>query len=236
MHVGPEGVAVDVDQTGLVDRAFPPARTAGTANYHLRAGDKVRMWSSFAGRLADVEVTARAVLDEEHLEAQASVPRATPEQLRSLLPDHPLTEPIAARVAVNGHLPQLDVVASASADPAGPAAAASPSQGGPTWRGPCGSTRRCRRATVDPRLLGVRLPPGWRAAARRRRAPALVRPARRRQADGRGACPGRAHPAARRARLTHAAALPRVAPARIHAAAAKPRAGARLRARRTRRP
>ncbi|WP_437751365.1 translocation/assembly module TamB domain-containing protein [Sorangium sp. So ce1389] len=159
VHVGPEGVAVDVDQTGLVDRAFLPARTAGTANYHLRAGDKVRMWSSFAGRLADVEITARAVLDEEHVEAHASVPRATPEQLRSLLPDHPLTEPVSARVALDGHLPQLDVVASVSADPPGPAGGNIALAGRLDVTGPVRLDADVRARDVDPRLFGVNLTP-----------------------------------------------------------------------------
>ncbi|MGK3962117.1 translocation/assembly module TamB domain-containing protein [Sorangium sp. So ce118] len=159
VHVGPEGVAVDVDQTGLVDRAFLPARTAGTANYHLRAGDKVRMWSSFAGRLADVEITARAVLDEEHVEAHASVPRATPEQLRSLLPDHPLTEPVSVRVALDGHLPQLDVVASVSADPPGPAGGNIALAGRLDVTGPVRLDADVRARDVDLRLFGVNLTP-----------------------------------------------------------------------------
>ncbi|WP_433926098.1 translocation/assembly module TamB domain-containing protein [Sorangium cellulosum] len=157
VHVGPEGVAVDIDQTGLVDRAFLPATTAGTANYHLRAGDKVRMWSSFAGRLADVEITARAVLDEEHLEAHASVPRATPEQLRSLLPDHPLTEPVSARVAVNGDLPHLDVVASVSADPADPAGGNVAVAGRLDVTGPVRLDAHAQARDVDLRLFGVQL-------------------------------------------------------------------------------
>ncbi|XXX71955.1 translocation/assembly module TamB domain-containing protein [Sorangium sp. So ce134] len=159
VHVGPEGVAVDVDQTGLVDRAFLPARTAGTANYHLRAGEKVRMWSSFAGRLADVEVTARAVLDEDHLEANASVPRVTPEQLRSLVPDHPLTEPVAARVALNGRLPQLDVTASLSADPPGPAGGSVALAGRLDVTGPVRLDADVQARDVDLRLFGVRLSP-----------------------------------------------------------------------------
>ncbi|WP_129577097.1 MULTISPECIES: translocation/assembly module TamB domain-containing protein [Sorangium] len=157
VHIGPDGVALDVDQTGLVDRALLPARTAGTANYHLRAGEKVRMWSSFAGRLADVEITARAVLDDDHLEAHASVPRATPEQLRSLVPDHPLTEPVAARVALNGHLPQLDVAASFSADPAGPAGGSVALAGRLDVTGPVRLDADVQARDVDLRLFGVRL-------------------------------------------------------------------------------
>ncbi|WP_437668721.1 translocation/assembly module TamB domain-containing protein [Sorangium sp. So ce131] len=157
VRVGREGVAVDVEQTGLVDRALLPATTAGTANYHLRAGDTVRMWSSFAGRLADVEVTARAVLDEDHLEAYASVPRATPEQLRSLVPDHPLTEPIAARVAVDGHLPRLDVRASITADPSGPAGGTVAVAGRLDVTGPVRLDADVDARDVDLRLLGVRL-------------------------------------------------------------------------------
>ncbi|WP_437910922.1 translocation/assembly module TamB domain-containing protein [Sorangium sp. So ce327] len=217
VHIGPEGVAVDVDQTGLVDRAFLPARTAGTANYHLRAGDKVRMWSSFAGRLADVEITARAVLDEEHLEAQASVPRATPEQLRSLLPDHPLTEPISARVAVDGHLPQLDVVASATADPAGPAGGGLALTGRLDVAGPVRLDAEVQARDVDLRLFGVRLSPDTASGAAPTQAGTAPVPA--------GAAPTPAAPARPRAvpTLTHAVpALPRVAPARLRAEATKP--------------
>ncbi|WP_437892809.1 translocation/assembly module TamB domain-containing protein [Sorangium sp. So ce124] len=222
VHVGPEGVAVDVDQTGLVDRAFLPARTAGTANYHLRAGDKVRMWSSFAGRLADVEVTARAVLDEEHLEAQASVPRATPEQLRSLLPDHPLTEPISARVAVNGHLPQLDVVASASADAAGPAGGGLALTGRLDVAGPVRLDAEVQARDVDLRLFGVRLSPDAASGAAPTQTGAAPVPAGAAQTQ-KGTAPVPAAPTLPRgvrALPRLAPALPRVAPAR--AAAAKP--------------
>ncbi|WP_437774172.1 translocation/assembly module TamB domain-containing protein [Sorangium sp. So ce1097] len=191
LHVGPDGVAIDIDQTGLVDRAFLPATTAGTANYHLRAGDEVRMWSSFAGRLADVEITARAVLDEDHLEAYASVPRATPEQLRSLLPDHPLTEPVAARVALNGHLPHLDVVASASANAAGPAGGSVVVVGRLDVTGPVRLDAHALAQDVDLRLLGVQLAaPGAEPGA----APAKgsVAPARAGAAPARtGAAPAR---------------------------------------------
>ncbi len=179
LHIGPEGVALDVDQTGLVDRAFLPARTAGTANYHLRAGEKVRMWSSFAGRVADVEVTARAVLDEEHLEAHASVPRATPEQLRSLLPDHPLTEPVAVRVSLNGHLPQLDVAASFSADPPGPAGGSVALAGRLDVTGPVRLDADVQARDIDLRVFGVHLSPaaagGERGAAPDRTGVAPIR-------------------------------------------------------------
>ncbi|WP_437283464.1 translocation/assembly module TamB domain-containing protein [Sorangium sp. So ce375] len=216
VHVGPEGVAVDVDQTGLVDRAFLPARTAGTANYHLRAGDKVRMWSSFAGRLADVEITARAVLDEEHLEAQASVPRATPEQLRSLLPDHPLTEPVSARVDLNGHLPQLDVVASASADPAGPSGGGISLAGRLDVTGPARLDAEVQARDVDLRLFGVRLSPDAASGAAQVQTGAAPVPT--------GAAPTPTAPTLPRAvpSLTHAPpSLPRAAAARIRAAAPK---------------
>ncbi|WP_437963331.1 translocation/assembly module TamB domain-containing protein [Sorangium sp. So ce260] len=228
VHVGPEGVAVDVDQTGLVDRALLPARTAGTANYHLRAGEKVRMWSSFAGRVADVEVTARAVLDEDHLEAYASVPRATPEQLRSLLPDHPLTEPVAARVSLNGDLAQLDVAASLSADPPGPAGGSVALAGRLDVTGPVRLDADVQARDVDLRVFGVRLAPEA-AAAELGAAPARTgaAPARTGAAPARtGAAPARTGAAPARtgaapARTGAAPARTGAAPARTGAAAAK---------------
>ncbi|MGK4004064.1 translocation/assembly module TamB domain-containing protein [Sorangium sp. So ce1036] len=157
VHVGPEGVAVDVEQTGLVDRAFLPATTAGTANYHLRAGETVRMWSSFAGQVARVGITARAVLDEGHLEAHASIPRATPAELRSLVPDHPVTEPLAAHVTVKGPLPHLDVVAAATAAPLGPAGGEVALAGRLDVTGPVRLDAEVRARDVDLRLFGVDL-------------------------------------------------------------------------------
>jgi len=79
--VRPEGVAVDVEQTGLVERSLMPTTTSGTADYHLRADDTIRMWTGFAGQLGKVIVVARATLDDDHLSATADAPFVTTEEL-----------------------------------------------------------------------------------------------------------------------------------------------------------
>ena len=89
VHATAEGVAVDVEQTGLVDRAFLPGKVAGTANYHLRAGERLVMWTGYVGHIGGVQVNARGTMDEDHLAATASAPRITPEELATLIPAIP---------------------------------------------------------------------------------------------------------------------------------------------------
>ena len=126
---GPDGVSVDVEQTGLVDRTFLPARTAGSAHYHLRAGanvgpgateDTLRMWTGFAGQLGDVIVIARATIEDNHLSATAEIPVATPDNIASVLPGIPLEHPLSAQVDLEGDIPWFDVSGRVTLHPSAP--------------------------------------------------------------------------------------------------------------------
>lgn len=163
VHVGPEGVAVDVDQTGLVDRAFLPARAAGSANYHLRAGQRTLMWTSFAGEIGAAGVTARGVMDGGHITASASLPRATPAELATLIPGHPIAEPVSVRIELDGDAPTFDVSGAIAALPAGAArdavAAGSVAfEGRLDAAGPVRFEADVSAREVDPRVVGVALP------------------------------------------------------------------------------
>ena len=126
IRVDPEGVSVDVDQTGLHERAFLGRRAAGTANYHLRAGQRTLMWVSFAGQLGAAGVTARGVMDEGHIKASASIPRAMPAELETLIPGHPLVEPVSAHIEIEGDAPSFDVSGVLAVLPSGVATPGAP--------------------------------------------------------------------------------------------------------------
>ena len=123
LHLGPAGLSLDVEQTGITDRALLPAQLAGSANYHLRLGPTPprpsdggptppatsTMWTVFAGQIGAVEVQVRGGLDESRLTATAEIPRATPAQLATVIPDLPIHEALSAKIELDGDLPTFSI-------------------------------------------------------------------------------------------------------------------------------
>lgn len=116
VFVREDGVDVDVNQTGLLDRTFLPAPTAGTANYHLRVDSKpgpvesdVRMWTSFVGRIGRIPTGARLELDNGYLKAHAEVPSSTPEEIASLIDALPLQRPAGGTIELEGQIPSFSM-------------------------------------------------------------------------------------------------------------------------------
>ncbi len=119
LQVGDEGVALDVEQTGIVDRALLPWPVAGSANYHLRlspdmvagqpAPDRIQHWMGFSGHLARVEVQARATLEGSRLTGTVEVPRATPDDVVSIVPDLPLQAPVSLSAELDGTIPTFSL-------------------------------------------------------------------------------------------------------------------------------
>lgn len=127
VHVGPRGLSVDVEQTGIRERGLAHVPLAGLLDYHLhvetppatdptsaapeaKAPPSVtRMWSSFAGSAGPVEVLARAKLDDTRVTAAIELPRAEPEDLRKLVPGLPVRERVSARLSLEGDIPSFEV-------------------------------------------------------------------------------------------------------------------------------
>ena len=123
LHLGAAGLTLDVEQTGITDRALLPAQLAGSANYHLRLGPTpprpedgsptppatMKMWTVFAGQIGAVEVQVRGGLEEHRLTATAEIPRATPAQLATVIPDLPIHEALAATIEVDGDIPTFSI-------------------------------------------------------------------------------------------------------------------------------
>jgi translocation and assembly module TamB len=158
--VTPEGVAVDVERAGLVDRVFLPARTAGVASYHLRAGATSRMWATFAGHLGPVEVLARGELDDGKLSATGEIPSASPDELAALLPFAPPRERLAARVDVEGVLPYLDVEARVGAGERDAPVNSLEVRGRLEAASPLRLDLYAVARAIDPSLVRADLPPG----------------------------------------------------------------------------
>ena len=128
LHLGPEGLTLDVEQTGITDRALLPAVLTGSANYHLRLGPtppapsdgtkappaSMTMWTEFSGQLGTVEVQVRGGLTGDRLTATAEIPRATPEQVATVIPDLPIHEALSATVDLDGDIPTFSLRGSLS--------------------------------------------------------------------------------------------------------------------------
>ncbi|MBK8258395.1 MAG: translocation/assembly module TamB domain-containing protein [Polyangiaceae bacterium] len=134
VHVEPGLVAVDVEPTGVIDRALLPGEIAGTASYHLRVfGPKddadqtspsgSRMWANFAGTVGNIETNVRGLLEGDHVELNAHVPRARPEHVKALIPRYPVIDTVAATVDLKGDLPKLAFAIDASTEHHGSARA-----------------------------------------------------------------------------------------------------------------
>ena len=130
VHVAPGLVTVDVEPTGLLERKMLPGAIAGTAEYHLRVfGPKddtdtttpsgTRMWTTFGGRVGELEIVAQALLEGDHVELSAHAPRARPEQVRALVPAYPVTDVVALDVEAKGDLPRIDFQIAAQTEKSG---------------------------------------------------------------------------------------------------------------------
>jgi translocation and assembly module TamB len=112
LSAGSDGVVLDVDQTGLVERRLLGTTTEGTANYHLRVSEgPTDMWADLTGRVGGIELLVRARLIDSELRASASAPRVEPAAVARLIPALQPTEPLAARATVMGTLPHLSFTA-----------------------------------------------------------------------------------------------------------------------------
>ncbi len=135
LHLGEAGLTLDVEQTGITDRALLPATLSGSANYHLRLGPTplvaadggapapatMKMWTVFSGQIGAVEVQVRGGMDERRLTATAEIPRATPDDLATVIPGLPIHEALSATIDLDGDLPTFAIHGDVTFDgPRGP--------------------------------------------------------------------------------------------------------------------
>ncbi len=106
----------------------------------------MKMWTVFSGQMGAVEVQVRGGLEGDRLTATAEIPRATPAQLGTVIPDLPIHEAVSATVEIDGDIPTLaihgDVTFEGASGPRGKAEI----EGGSPSRGRCGSRPTSRRA------------------------------------------------------------------------------------------
>lgn len=113
LRVGPRGVALDVEPTGVAERALAPAPIQGSLDYHLRVpSDRpVAMWTNGAAQLGAIEVQGRATLVGGVLDARVEVPRATPEQLATVVRGLPVQRAVSGFVNLTGPIPRFELAA-----------------------------------------------------------------------------------------------------------------------------
>ncbi|WP_050433819.1 translocation/assembly module TamB domain-containing protein [Chondromyces crocatus] len=118
MHAGvlvtSDGVSLDLDRTHLVERTLLPGNLPGSraslavdVAAHVWLGDTVALSAAVAGRVGALELSLEGAMDDDRVSGTVNVPHVTPEELSSLVPDHPLTQPVSLEVQVGGGLNEL---------------------------------------------------------------------------------------------------------------------------------
>ncbi|HTJ84820.1 MAG TPA: hypothetical protein VL400_24040, partial [Polyangiaceae bacterium] len=116
-----EVIAVDVDRTGIAERAILPAPIRGVATYSLRFDvrsdearrgdaerhDRMRMWATLDGSVGTVPVSARAIMEGLELAGSLDLPQASPEGLKGIFAWMPVEREVKGRIKAIGHLPDL---------------------------------------------------------------------------------------------------------------------------------
>lgn len=102
-------VTLDIEPFGARARVLAPLDPIGTADYHLRLaeGQPLKMWAGFHGKVAGVTVGASARMEGLQVTGQVDAVRIDPEDLRTLLPQVPLTEGASLQGKLRGTLPDL---------------------------------------------------------------------------------------------------------------------------------
>ncbi len=106
----PKGAAVDVHRYGMTVRGLGGTDATGTGEVHIRTPETV--WTSFNGYFGNLPVSSSVFVKGKTVKASLDIPRALPEDVRALLADWPLVEPVVARIEASGVLPKLQTQAS----------------------------------------------------------------------------------------------------------------------------
>lgn len=168
IRIEPEGFTLDVARTGLVDRAFLPATTVGTADYHLRvlpahdagAPPTVRMWTEVVAEIGSLQTQARALLEDGWLTGTIEVPTATPADVASFVPGLRVAEPLSLHGEIDGPIPTFDVALTALLRPSFGAPREVRAEGRLAVAGPLRAEADFTLRDVDPSAIDLRLPVG----------------------------------------------------------------------------
>lgn len=111
VEAGSEGVFVDIDSTPVTTVMLAPLSPEGTIEYHLKIPDlaspRPDMSARFSGELGDLPVQIEATMVGKELKANLTAPKATPEQVHSLLPAVPLRSDVSISATAEGPIPEL---------------------------------------------------------------------------------------------------------------------------------
>ncbi len=106
VHVGPDGVRVDTQDSSIVARGLLARTATGIVQVHVHAPGAV--WGHFSGSIGNVELTGFAKLQGRDLDVTADVPHATAQDFSQLVPGLKVNQDVRARVTAHGTLPMLD--------------------------------------------------------------------------------------------------------------------------------
>ncbi|MBN1610956.1 MAG: translocation/assembly module TamB domain-containing protein [Polyangiaceae bacterium] len=103
--VTPEAVSVDVQRFAVVLSGLGGTDARGTAELHVRTPSTV--WTSFDGRIGDLQMGARVRYAQNQLNVTLETPLAEPDSMRALWPAWPLRVPVSGQIEATGPYPRL---------------------------------------------------------------------------------------------------------------------------------
>jgi translocation and assembly module TamB len=132
VRTGEKGLALDVDQMSLLERALLPVPITGKTDAHfsletpvdkpadtlanrpeMEGGPKdaiMHVGGAFAGHVGGIEVLIKGKLDGDDASASIELPLIQPADLKQIVPGVPLRENASARFVLEGHAPTYDLV------------------------------------------------------------------------------------------------------------------------------
>jgi translocation and assembly module TamB len=158
LRVTPEEVALDIEQVALVERRITPLPTSGLADFHLRAGKTVKLWTDFEGLLGEIQVNAHFMMEDDRIEAKADVPRAPASAISQLAPGYPLRDPVTVKARAEGTFEMLEVDANVVVENGDPAPTTVDVVGNISITDDVKMEASVLARNVDPRLFGPDLP------------------------------------------------------------------------------
>jgi hypothetical protein len=103
--VTPEGAAVSIKRFGIAAQGLVAPEITGVGNLEFRSPN--RLWGQLNVTVGTVALSGRLDFRNDELAIEADVPKVTPEQARTVVPDWPLLQPATLSLVTHGPVTAL---------------------------------------------------------------------------------------------------------------------------------
>ncbi len=118
------GAGIDVARFAVQARESSGLVASGTGSFQLNTAG--RLWTTFAGHLGQVELSARLGIKGRHVALAAELPYARPEDVRTIWPEYPVVVPASGSLSLVGDAPSLRAKLALELEGAGAVGASGP--------------------------------------------------------------------------------------------------------------